>query len=336
MRAGGLIVLAAILALGGCQSGCLGRVDGIADTDATAGRPRAEGGARDSGAAAPKDASNAAPQADASGPVSVPTDPKDAGTDAGIDSGSVADCSRSGCEPAWVECCDGKCVDLYTDPRNCGRCGHACKPGTVCLRNECLEPLCQASCDGGMCCGFYCCTPDEVCCAVPVGPGASFLCLGPFGSEPTPRSGYETLTETGACPAECPQCTCASPDTPIATPSGERAIAELSVGDLVFSVDRAAIAAVPVVRVGRTRVDHHRVVRVVLANGRALEVSGPHPLGDGRTFADLHPGAVLDGTVVVTVEWIAYEHEFTYDILPGSDTGTYFAAGVLVGSTLVR
>lgn len=29
-----------------------------------------------------------------------------------------------------------------------------------------------------------------------------------------------------------------------------------------------------------------------------------------------------------------YRHAFTYDILPASDTGAYFAGGALVGSTL--
>jgi hypothetical protein len=122
----------------------------------------------------------------------------------------------------------------------------------------------------------------------------------------------------------------------VATPFGERAIAELAVGDLVFSVDRQAISAVPVVRVARTPAVQHRVVRVLLSNGRTLEVSGPHPLADGRTFADLRAHEALGDADVVSVEWIDYPHPFTHDILPGSDTGTYFAEGVLIGSTLAR
>jgi hypothetical protein len=49
---------------------------------------------------------------------------------------------------------------------------------------------------------------------------------------------------------QCP--ICAAPDTPIATPQGERSIAELRVGDLVYSVDNDAIVAVPIARVGST------------------------------------------------------------------------------------
>jgi hypothetical protein len=44
---------------------------------------------------------------------------------------------------------------------------------------------------------------------------------------------------------------CASPDTPIATPLGERPIAELRPGDVVYSVDHDAIVAVPLTRVRR-------------------------------------------------------------------------------------
>jgi hypothetical protein len=37
---------------------------------------------------------------------------------------------------------------------------------------------------------------------------------------------------------------------------------------------------------------------------------------------------------VMAARLVPYTHEATYDILPGSSTGAYFAAGALVGSTL--
>jgi hypothetical protein len=37
---------------------------------------------------------------------------------------------------------------------------------------------------------------------------------------------------------------------------------------------------------------------------------------------------------VVASSVVPYEHPFTYDILPDSDTGAYFAGGLLIGSTL--
>ena len=128
---------------------------------------------------------------------------------------------------------------------------------------------------------------------------------------------------------------CAAPDTPIATPQGERAIAGLAPGDLVYSVDASGIVVVPIVRVGSTPVVNHRVVHVELAGGTVLEISAGHPTADGRTFADLLAGGRLDPNhTILSAEMVAYAHTRTYDILPGSSTGTYFAGGALIGSTL--
>ena len=65
----------------------------------------------------------------------------------------------------------------------------------------------------------------------------------------------------------------------------------------------------------------------------SLEIRGPHPTLDGRSFADLAVGDMLDGVPIVEVQLVAYHHSFTYDILPASDTGAYFAGGVAIGST---
>jgi len=130
----------------------------------------------------------------------------------------------------------------------------------------------------------------------------------------------------------CP--VCASPDTPIATPDGDRPISDLRVGDLVYSVEGDAIRPVPILRVSRTAVANHRVVRVKMAGGRTLEISAGHPTADGRTFGDLRAGTRLDGSVIESVEIVPYTHPYTYDILPASQAGTYFAAGRLIGSTL--
>lgn len=133
----------------------------------------------------------------------------------------------------------------------------------------------------------------------------------------------------GNCPI------CAAPDTPIATPGGDRPIASLRVGDLVYSVDHDEIVAVPILEIGRTPVVGHHVVRVVLDSGAVLEISPGHPTADGRTFGDLAAGSRLDDQHgVVSAAIVPYDHDATYDILPASDTGTYYAAGTLIGSTL--
>lgn len=90
----------------------------------------------------------------------------------------------------------------------------------------------------------------------------------------------------------------------------------------------------PIVRVHRAPAIGHHVVRVELDTGATLRMSPGHPTADGRTFADLRAGDELDGVRIVSVSVEPYEEGQTADILPASDTGTYVAAGVLVGSTL--
>lgn len=75
-------------------------------------------------------------------------------------------------------------------------------------------------------------------------------------------------------------------------------------------------------------------MRVELASGDVLEISARHPTADGRTFGDLRTGDRLGGLEIAKTTVVPYQHLFTYDILPASDSGTYFASGALIGSTL--
>jgi hypothetical protein len=153
-------------------------------------------------------------------------------------------------------------------------------------------------------------------------------CVPPDG----PKYGCCRCAPDGTCALPCK---CAAPDTPIATPTGERAIASLRPGDLVYSVDRMQVVVVPVVRVNESAVSAgYRVVRVRLANGATLDVSATHPTLDGRSFGDLRAGGALGGVGVLSAELVPYGHDRTFDILPASDTGAYFAGGALIGSTL--
>jgi len=245
--------------------------------------------------------------------------------------GGVAGSGGSGgsgggaCSPACGqarECCGDRCVNLQNDPKNCGACGATCGDGTYCGGGECIAPPCTSTCTGGAtCCGSQCCSPGQLCCD-PQGP----LDMGPRCAEPD---------EHGSCTPGCaPLCICADPDTPIATPTGSRPIASLRAGELVYSVDGGQLVVVPIARTQRTPVSAHRVMRVTLSSGAVLEISAGHPTADGRRFQDLRAGEALDGVAITAVEVVPYEHDATYDILPASDTGAYFAAGVLVGSTL--
>jgi hypothetical protein len=130
----------------------------------------------------------------------------------------------------------------------------------------------------------------------------------------------------------CPKCN--APDTLIATPSGNRPIASLAPGDLVYSIHQGQVSIVPIAETGRQAQRDHHVMRLQLATGAVLHISPTHPTADGRAMGDLAADDRLDGVRIVSAALVPYRHSHTYDILPASDTGTYYAGGVLVGSTL--
>ena len=78
----------------------------------------------------------------------------------------------------------------------------------------------------------------------------------------------------------------------------------------------------------------HQMVRATLSDGRQLVASPGHPLGDGRTLADLGIESPLDGATVLSIAPVAYQANETYDLLPSGDTGHYWSDGVLIGSTM--
>lgn len=57
-------------------------------------------------------------------------------------------------------CCKKKCVNVFTDRANCGRCGKKCKYNEICCKGKCVNPSfhrrhcggCNNRCkDGGFC-----------------------------------------------------------------------------------------------------------------------------------------------------------------------------------------
>ncbi|TMC53930.1 MAG: hypothetical protein E6J20_05950 [Chloroflexi bacterium] len=139
-------------------------------------------------------------------------------------------------------------------------------------------------------------------------------------------------TATGA--PNCPICLAAS--TMIATPGGLIRVTEVHVGTVVWTetTDGIRIAA-PVVEVGSMQAPAgHRMVHLVLADGRELLVSPGHRTADGRPAGTLEQGDALDGSTVTRWELIPYTEGRTYDLLPAGATGHYWANGVLLSSTL--
>ncbi|RME23622.1 MAG: hypothetical protein D6806_10960 [Deltaproteobacteria bacterium] len=65
-------------------------------------------------------------------------------------------------------CCGNLCLDLASDPNNCGRCGNACQANTSCLGGVCGTE--------GLDCRGKRCGPNQVCCLSDNGSGMSFGC----------------------------------------------------------------------------------------------------------------------------------------------------------------
>src|SRR5438552_3526707 len=180
----------------------------------------------------------------------------------------------------------------------------------------------------------------------PVGQGFHFLAI--FSGNPAgtgnqgtrvdgtidQRGTISVASQTPSGPPPCP--ICLARGTRVATPTGDAAVEDLRVGDLVWTegVSGARIAA-PLVSTGSTPVPPtHLVVHLVLSDGRTVNVSPGHPTADGRRVGDLAAGDLFGGAVVSTAERVPYSGGATYDVLPAGPTGTYWANGVLLGSTI--
>ena len=166
-----------------------------------------------------------------------------------------------------------------------------------------------------------------------------------IAGRPSPEHVVGTIDSHGAISLEshlatpfpgrggCPICLAAG--TRIATPNGEIPVTELRPGMLVWTIDAGRRVAAPIVAVGHTPAPFgHRVVRVVLSDGRAVVASPGHPTGDGRRIGELKPGDVLDRSRIVRMDVMPYAGN-TWDLLPLSSSGAYWADGVLLGSTLL-
>lgn len=151
------------------------------------------------------------------------------------------------------------------------------------------------------------------------------------------QNGAVTVSSrTAATRPICPICLAAS--TLIATPSGRIPVTEVRVGSIVWTqaADGSRVAA-PVIEIGSMEAPpSHRMVHLVLADGRELLVSPGHRTADGRQAGDLKVGDQLDGSTITTWELTAYTGGRTYDLLPAGATGHYWANGILLSSTLTQ
>lgn len=141
----------------------------------------------------------------------------------------------------------------------------------------------------------------------------------------------------GKDPSGQPPCPiCLARGTRIATPSGDVAVEDVVVGRTVWTSDRAGHGTIGlIVGFGSTPVPAtHRVVHLVLDDGRTLDVSPGHRLPDGRPLGELRLGDVVDGARVASADLVPYRGGATFDQLTSGPAGTYWANGIPLASTL--
>ncbi len=132
----------------------------------------------------------------------------------------------------------------------------------------------------------------------------------------------------------CPICLAAG--TLIDTPRGAVRVEDLRVGDPVWTTNEAG-QRVPatILKTGSVHVPaSHQMIHVTLSDGRELWASPGHPTSDGRNLAALKIGDTLNGAQIIQLERMPYAGTATFDILPSGETGSYWANGILMGSTL--
>lgn len=100
--------------------------------------------------------------------VYIQTDPKNCGGCGNeCSEGEICNngtCEKITCDPECEEgytCCqigyEKKCIDLNSDPQNCGSCGNKCGLNETCKNGTCTEDTCDPACGEGLrCCGGTC------------------------------------------------------------------------------------------------------------------------------------------------------------------------------------
>ena len=162
-------------------------------------------------------------------------------------------------------------------------------------------------------------------------------CGPPVAREGDPAPGYYCETnEIAAKPRMCP--ICLASNTQIDTPSGLVNVKDIRTGALVWSMNaESEKIASHVIEISHTDVpSNHHVIHLVLTDHREVWVSANHPTANGKIIGNLKIGDNYDGSRIIVADLIPYWDTATYDLLPDSATGYYWANGILLGSTLKR
>lgn len=213
-------------------------------------------------------------------------------------------------------------------PQACTQEAKLCSDGSYVARTgpNCEFAFCPVtSPTGRQCSGSIdtSCPTDFECvqgCGSPVG----------YSGEPPPLYFCQLKGYIRNCPI------CLAKNTLIDTPLGAIPVQEIQRGVLVWTTTMSGKRVVGVVvEVSKALVPpDHKMVELVLDDGRTLLVSPGHPTVDGRTVGDLDEEDLYDGARVISFNRVSYGDEATYDILPSGETGFYWANGILFSSAI--
>ena len=223
------------------------------------------------------------------------------------------------------KCCGGFCVNPGNDILNCGTCGNTCSGDhPYCADGMLREWLAvharrrdlQRRLD---LLRRKCCTGTQICCTVTLGPIGHGVLRAGQRDMPDRLRGLRLRRADDA-------------DRDARRRSTDRR----SEGRRSRLQHRSRIAGRRPDQVGASAARHRESPRRrAEARPRRDVEDQPAPSDGGRSpFCRPRAGDLVDGVRVIGARLVDYDQPFTYDILPDSDSGTYFAGGTLIGSTL--
>ncbi|MDP2741093.1 MAG: hypothetical protein Q8O66_00155, partial [bacterium] len=195
-----------------------------------------------------------------------------------------------------------------------------CSAGNLCHKNICTSPI-----------GRQCAGPEDTTCP------EDFECVEGCGP-PVVRYPDETplkyFCQLKGYIRSCP--ICLAKNTLIDASQGPAPVQDIKKGDLVWTLNESGGRVIGVVvKTSKTLVPlNHKMVKLILEDGRTLFVSPGHPTTDGRSVKSFRPGDLYSNSKVLSSDLVFYSDEFTYDILPSGPTGFYFANDIPLASTL--